>query len=423
MGPTLIFDKSFLESLNPDEAVWLDNFFLCNITPLFYIETLADLEKEVRKGRTPEEVVGSLAYKTPERGKPNVHHRTLLEGELSGSGELDMKYGRPHIGGGRTVELGGKTGVIFQASPEEEAMDRWQNHEFLNLERQQAKMWRQSLLTINLEEDYIFFQKFFPVAKPKKLVDVKRVVDFYISDPDQEAVLDFGLILEGVTAKFRDEILARWKSNGKPGIAEFLPYFSYVLSVDLFFYLAIAADLIGRGRPSHKVDMAYLYYLPFCKVFTSNDKLHQEITPFFLRDNQTFVLGTELKNDLSKLDKHFDSFPEEIKKRGVMCFAHYPPHDDSFLTTRLWNSYMSKSWKNLGMPSPQPDSKLGKKLMDEIRSLEKEGVLTDPLKKSDKADSLIIKRNVRARKGKWDLFPPEVLRRRKNENGEWEDTP
>jgi len=27
MEPMLIFDKSFLESLNPDEAAWLDNFF------------------------------------------------------------------------------------------------------------------------------------------------------------------------------------------------------------------------------------------------------------------------------------------------------------------------------------------------------------------------------------------------------------
>ena len=43
MGPIIIFDKSTLECLNPDEAVWLDQFFNSNITPLFYIETLADL--------------------------------------------------------------------------------------------------------------------------------------------------------------------------------------------------------------------------------------------------------------------------------------------------------------------------------------------------------------------------------------------
>jgi hypothetical protein len=54
LGPILIFDKSFLQSLNVDEAVWLDNFFLTVITPLFFVETLADLEKEFHRGRTPE---------------------------------------------------------------------------------------------------------------------------------------------------------------------------------------------------------------------------------------------------------------------------------------------------------------------------------------------------------------------------------
>jgi hypothetical protein len=39
---------------------------MSNITPLFYIETLADLEKEVRAGKTPEQVVGEIAFKCTE---------------------------------------------------------------------------------------------------------------------------------------------------------------------------------------------------------------------------------------------------------------------------------------------------------------------------------------------------------------------
>jgi hypothetical protein len=48
VGPSIIFDKSALQSLSVDESVWLDRFFMGNITPLFYVETLADLEKKVR---------------------------------------------------------------------------------------------------------------------------------------------------------------------------------------------------------------------------------------------------------------------------------------------------------------------------------------------------------------------------------------
>ena len=64
MGPIIIFDKSTLQSLSVDEAVWFDNYFLTNLCPLFYIETLADLEKGVRNGRTPEQEVQIIADKT-----------------------------------------------------------------------------------------------------------------------------------------------------------------------------------------------------------------------------------------------------------------------------------------------------------------------------------------------------------------------
>jgi len=178
MGPTLIFDKSTLESLNIDEALWLDNFFLTNITPLFFIETLADLEKEVRRGRTPESIVGDLARKTPDASsKPNVHHRTLLEAELSGAATIDVKYGRPLVSRGQAKTLGARTGVVLQQSPEEEAFSRWRQRQFLELERSQARAWREALSHVDLEKTYSAFQAFFPIGKPRSLADVKRIVE------------------------------------------------------------------------------------------------------------------------------------------------------------------------------------------------------------------------------------------------------
>jgi len=64
-GPSLIFDKSALESLNLDEAVLLDNFYRSIVTPLPFVERLADLEKAIKSRRTPEHFVGSLATRTP----------------------------------------------------------------------------------------------------------------------------------------------------------------------------------------------------------------------------------------------------------------------------------------------------------------------------------------------------------------------
>ena len=46
-GPILDFDKSTRETLNPADAVWLDNFSVTNITPVCFLDALPDLEKQI----------------------------------------------------------------------------------------------------------------------------------------------------------------------------------------------------------------------------------------------------------------------------------------------------------------------------------------------------------------------------------------
>lgn len=412
MGPILIFDKSTLEGLNPDEAMWLDNFFLTNITPLFFVETLADLEKRVRKGRSPEQVVGSLAYKTPDAGsRANVHHMTLVNWELDGVGHIDMRYGRPIIAGGTPVTLEGKKGVMFRQSPEDEALQRWQNLEFLEVERRIAKAWRQALSSVDLQETYKRFQSWFSgKEKPRSLNDVKTIVDAFLNDGNQEHVLLLGMAELGVSPERGVRTLARWRTAGQATIQQFAPYFSYVFGVDLFFSLAIATDLISRDRPSNKLDLAYLYYLPFCMVFASNDHLHFKVVPLFLRSNQEFVLGSELKGDLGKLDQHYSSLPEEVKNRGVSTFAADPPPDRSFLVTRLWDKFLPKWRERLSEPKVPMTEEAREAILKHMRRIRKESQPLRPeeVPPSDDLDHLVIERKVYARKGKWRRFPPEV---------------
>lgn len=108
-GPSLIFDKSALESLNLDEAVLLDNFYRSSITPLFFVECLADLEKAIRSRSTPEQLVGSLALRTPEsQSCATVHHRTALGNELARKLDLTQVLERPLVPYGQPVQLGDK---------------------------------------------------------------------------------------------------------------------------------------------------------------------------------------------------------------------------------------------------------------------------------------------------------------------------
>ena len=84
LGPILLFDKSTLQSLNVDESVWFDTFYYPVGTPLFFVETLADLAKEVEKERTPKQVVGNLAEKSPTGGQVNAYPLTISAKEVAG---------------------------------------------------------------------------------------------------------------------------------------------------------------------------------------------------------------------------------------------------------------------------------------------------------------------------------------------------
>lgn len=424
MGPTLIFDKSLLQSLNADEAMWLDQFFLSNITPIFFIETLADLEKETKNGKTAEELVGNIAHKTPDfSSRVNVHHSDLIAGELMGYGKVGMDR-RPVISGGQPVKDGNKVGLLFENSPEEDAFERWQKHDFLEIEKMYAKSWREMLSNINLEDKYLLFQKYFVDTKPKNLNDVKVLVNKILYSENTKYTLLFGLWLVGIPEHSQKEVVSRWESIGSPDLTTFAPYFTYVYSVDLFFYLGIAADLIGRGRASHKIDLAYLYYLPFCHVFTSSDKLHKEIVPFFIKNDQNFIYGPDLKNDLKSIDEHFSELSDSEKAQGVSSFAMFPPQDKNFIVCNLWDKYMAKDWRTLDLkPGPYPKSKASEGIMSEIEKMKNEKNFLDPRIEipSDDASSIVIKRMVRASKGKWNRFPPEVVNRRRGANGEWED--
>jgi hypothetical protein len=121
-----------------------------------------------------------------------------------------------------------------------------------------------------------------------------------------------------------------------------------MFTVEMFFHLAIASDLIGTDRASNRVDIAYLYYLPFCMVFTSGDKIHARTAPLFMRPDQVFVRAPDLKADLAALATHYGALPEEVRAPGAMTYAAYPPLEGDYLTCRLQRPAAppSESWRS-----------------------------------------------------------------------------
>src|SRR4051812_45885592 len=117
MGPISLFDKSFLQSISLDEAVWFDRFFMPVVCPIFFVETLADLGKDASKRGSAEfSVVKDIAQKFPEMGgSPCIFHAEIATHDLLGNHmPLDGRIPRP---GGRPV----RKGVVFDPAPEERA--------------------------------------------------------------------------------------------------------------------------------------------------------------------------------------------------------------------------------------------------------------------------------------------------------------
>lgn len=282
MGPITIFDKSALQALSMDEAVWFDAFFYANVVPVFYVETLADLEKQVAEGRTPEAVVGMLADKTPYKAVSNVHHRQLVLSELAGHKfEKAMTLHQPVIAAGDTKQAtDGSVGLHVDESPEAAALMRWRSHEFLEIERVAAKGWRAELAQHDPAHLVGVLRNILPSdAKFSDLEQLKSFIDSFCSSSEL-AVLALALDVLAVPKDYRQVALHRWRSEGQPPLNRLAPYSTHVFKVDLLFYLGIDRGFISGERASNKVDMAYLYYLPFAMVFVSGDRLHHRTSSY-----------------------------------------------------------------------------------------------------------------------------------------------
>ena len=409
MGPITLFDKSFLQSLHIDEAVWFDNFYSTNIAPLFYIETLADLEKAVRKGRTPEQEVGIIASKTPEmHSSPNTFHQQLVIANLLGH-EVTMD-GRPIISGGRCIQTADKNAVMFDLPPEQEAFQRWQKGDFLEVERQYAKVWRRILSPLNFESILQIFTSTGIQPKSHSLEEARLVAESIINLKDnQESLIILAFKLFFIPEKFLLDVLQKRKQKNFPLLKDFAPYVAYVMTIEFFFYISINSHLISK-KISNKNDFAYLYYLPFCTIFVSSDNLHRRSAPLFLRKDQEFVWGYELKEDLRKIDTFYDSLTKEEKENGLYKIAVYPPENEDLITARLWDRFLP-SWRNHKNKHPiVRDEETEKKIVQEIKGMT-ESKSIDPKTvdfDSQSADAMILKKYVRMKKGKWWQLPKDL---------------
>ncbi len=328
MGPILIIDKSALQALSFQELLILHENFFLNIVPVLMSEILGDIKKPM-KGSLSKEKVAELAGKVfPFNSSINRHYQDLLRVSLLG-GDVPLDRCTILAGGDQVRTTQGERGIIFEESPEEKALHRWKEGNFTVAEELLGERWRESTRQLDLNGLKQAFQSLtqnsLNIRDFMKLDEViTKTLDLADNQRDmlKLALGDFHLPIADAQRTF-----LRWETSGFPPLRVFAPYAYHCLRVNLFFTVGISHDLIGT-RPTNRVDMEYLYYLPFCMVFCSDDKFHRNVAPFFIGANQRFIRGTELKADLTK------------RVQGQRDACNTTDHAQS-LTEKLWEEFMA----------------------------------------------------------------------------------
>jgi hypothetical protein len=135
--------------------------------------------------------------------------------------------------------------------------------------------------------------------------------------------------------------------------------------------------------------------------------LHRLTAPLFLRDRQEFVWGPHLRDDLKRINALHADVPDETRRKGIRSFAPYPPTEGDFLTSKLWDR-MNNQWRTpmkLDLTSPQM-----KEIIDRALAM-KSGTPRHGSSSSfdfNTADSVIIERKMRVKKGSWYQLPSDL---------------
>lgn len=344
MGPTIICDKSSLQSLSKEELSVLRRYYSLNLPPILLIEILGDLRKHSNAADSQKEVEMLANKVLPACSTVNADFRFMIRGELAGH-RVEMT-GVPVLSGARQISNAeGKKGFIFEESAEHKALLRWQVGDFVGAEVLLAEAWRASTQAIDLEG----MQKRLRDAYSGKvnlrtLAETGHFVDELLRTVPAKQLLAWFLQDAGIT--LRENEFGRVTALddtpiGSPSSS--LPYTAYCLRTALIFHFGLAFGLVST-RATNRLDLEYFYYAPFCHVFSSTDKFHRKMAAVIVQDG-IFVSGDALKADLANLAK-VQSAPEA--EGSDPNAQHYgPPPNESSPTYQAWIKTMKPGFPDV----------------------------------------------------------------------------
>jgi len=304
IGPLLIFDKSFLQMLNPEEVSELSFHFKFVGTPTLIGEIIADLKSEPSKRRLPSDVVQALSRKMQRAyGLQPANYRKLALANLYAH-EISMIGQVPVDGAAPNVRMiNGGRGLLYDSTPQQMLWGRWANGEFSTDDELTATAWRNGIDQIDLDGLTALWREFSSqhFGSARNQAELISTLEAFLTDSApmaQRKILNMTLELVKASPEERRVAHALMNIGEMQSVIEFAPYAVSVLRLFLAFVCGLARGFIGP-RPTNYIDLQYLYYSPFCMVFVSNDKFHREMWDA-TSGVHSFVWGKDLKDDLGR---------------------------------------------------------------------------------------------------------------------------
>jgi hypothetical protein len=360
VGPSIVLDKNAIQGFNEVEIEALHRHYSPVIVPVLANEVIADLRKPSGDDNQRERVRNLIRKLRPGRSILHAHYRQLLYGSLLGR-DPSGHY-TPYLSESRdaryTETEGGRVGVITSPSSEEELLYRCLDGGFTSAEDDLAKAWRESIGKVDLDKYYREWRKNNrDLAKPKSLQMLHREVKVTL---DYEQVQDdlLELLLETCPTDegFVKQIRSRWTNRTDRLLRLHAPYAYYVVKTILLFLRAIDTGLIGT-RTTNLIDMEYCFYLPFCLVFTSSDKVHSKLAPVLMESfHQDFVDARVLKKDLARIAADWEGLTPKERRARLHALGQWPPTDENSFTYKVWKRHCKPHEARAPLSATQRDA-------------------------------------------------------------------
>jgi hypothetical protein len=335
MGPTILLDKSAFQKCRRGFLPLLYYHYSLVVPPILIREVLEDHAED------PNKFMGLVRRFNFMEMFVTMDCRLLREGELLGH-RVEMQ-GRPCFGG-NVVNTSAGAITILKPSQEEQALRRWQGGNISNLEKELASKWQQTTDSFDMERLKAELRKHadgipqFGRDKVAAIAEMGAIVDWILLNPNQLQFLE--IVLQEQRKEIHERVRLRWKSENPISLKQFAPFVYHCLKVNFIFALGLVRNLIS-SEPNTLLDLQYLYYLPFCEVFVSDDKFHKSVQALFLRPNQVFMDYKMLERALDETRFFFENLSQDEARQWFEKKGHCPPRAPLSITgqmyKRFWN--------------------------------------------------------------------------------------